>query len=328
MAIMSTVFRHTKLDFSILIQYIVRIFLTSISNYNLNNIFLILLFYCSYNLHYILECIDFCHGLKMTMEPPTSVTENQVLNEMRNELKSGNYHTAYQILKRNPMLHTNNEDMTLFLNNLDDIVSTEENNKMINNNNNPMFNPNGGLGNNERMQKVVDVSNFLYRRFQRSNILKGFGSVDNRSYPETSTEISPMKLEEITGLPITSLTPKQRNTYWRLGGILLFVFEYILGNQIGVDPLLTFIPGTFFLLGVDQLFYKGAYFEVSTFYFYYIIFFSSIYIFIHMCIPSFLNLFLFICVHISIIFINIRQYIKRYFQNIRKKLYVTKQDIS
>lgn len=188
------------------------------------------------------------HVLSMTMEPPSSLSERQIVEEMRNELNSNNYHTAYQILKRNPMLHLNEEDMKLFLNNLEDVITTEENNKMINNVNNPMFGAPGGI-NNDRMQKVVDVSNYLYRRFHRCNILKGFGCVDNRSYPESSTEISPMKLEEITGLPITSLTPKQRTTYWRIGGIALFFLEYALGTQLGVDPLFTFVPATFFLLG-------------------------------------------------------------------------------
>jgi anti-sigma28 factor (negative regulator of flagellin synthesis) len=38
--------------------------------------------------------------------------------------------------------------------------------------------------------------------------------------------------------------------------------EYILGNAIGVDPLFTIIPISFFLFGLDQLTNKGAYFEI------------------------------------------------------------------
>ena len=70
------------------------------------------------------------HNIAMTMEPPSSKTDKVVVEEMRSEFSSGNYHSAYQILKRNPMLHLNEEDMTIFLNNLDDIISTEENNKV------------------------------------------------------------------------------------------------------------------------------------------------------------------------------------------------------
>ena len=95
---------------------------------------------------------------------------------------------------------------------------------------------------------------------ERQKILKGFGCIDGE-YPEKSTDISPAKLEELTGLSIASLTPKERTTYWRLAGVLLCAIEYIFGINIGIDPLFTLIPLTFFLLGVDQLFYKGASFE-------------------------------------------------------------------
>ena len=108
--------------------------------------------------------------------------------------------------------------------------------------------------------KIVESSVYIYRRLERQKILKGFGCIEGE-YPEKSTDISPAKLEELTGLSITSLTPKERTTYWRLAGVSLCAIEYIVGINMGIDPLFTLIPLTFFLLGVDQLFYKGAAFE-------------------------------------------------------------------
>jgi hypothetical protein len=73
--------------------------------------------------------------------------------------------------------------------------------------------------------------------------------------------VSPKKLEELTGLSVSSLTPKQRTTYWRLAGILVCTAELFLGENLGINPLTTLIPGTLLLLGIDQLRFKGAYFE-------------------------------------------------------------------
>lgn len=101
---------------------------------------------------------------------------------------------------------------------------------------------------------------YLYRRLERQKLLRGFGCIEGE-YPEKALDISPAKLEEITGLSVTALTPKERTTYWRLAGILLCAIEYFVGVNSGIDPLLTIIPLTFLLLGIDQLFYKGAVFE-------------------------------------------------------------------
>ena len=107
---------------------------------------------------------------------------------------------------------------------------------------------------------MVDASVFLYRRLERQKVVRGFGCVENE-YPDVAAEVTPSKLEATTGLPLSALTPKQRGNYWRLAGISLCLAEYALGTSIGIDPLFTLIPATFFLFGVDQLVYKGAFFE-------------------------------------------------------------------
>jgi hypothetical protein len=45
----------------------------------------------------------------------------------------------------------------------------------------------------------VDACTFLYKRLERQSVLKGFGCVDGE-YPEKSTDITPLKLEQITGI--------------------------------------------------------------------------------------------------------------------------------
>lgn len=63
------------------------------------------------------------------------------------------------------------------------------------------------------------------------------------------------------GMSITSLTPMQRTTYWRLAGIGFCLLEFAFGKFAGIDPLTTLIPATFALFSVDQIFYRGAAFE-------------------------------------------------------------------
>lgn len=168
---------------------------------------------------------------------------NKIQDELKEFLAKSDYESAFQVLKRNPMVPLTLDDAQGFLNNLDKVEP-------------PDVAEVAGL-------KRVESSNLIYKRLQRQNVLRGFGYVE-RAYPENSTDISPLRLEELTGLPISSLTPKQRTTYWRLAGVALCTAEYIFGTQIGIDPLFTLIPGTFFLFGLDQLLYKGAFFE--TFY--------------------------------------------------------------
>lgn len=95
---------------------------------------------------------------------------------------------------------------------------------------------------------------------ERQHLLRGFGCIDGE-YPEKLTDISPAQLEQITGLSITSLTPKERTTYWRLAGIALVIAEYIFGTNVGIDPIYTLIPGTLLIFGLDQIAFSGKYFE-------------------------------------------------------------------
>mmetsp|Transcript_13333 Transcript_13333/g.19991 ORF Transcript_13333/g.19991 Transcript_13333/m.19991 type:complete len:621 (-) Transcript_13333:2346-4208(-) len=178
---------------------------------------------------------------KFKLKMDTSPKDSQSVKELEEDIAKGDYKSAYRLIKRNPMLNISKDEGRVLLNNIDQL------------------DPNGE--NFEKNQKqVIDSSVYLYRRLERQKVLKGFGCVEGE-YPEKSLDISPAKLEELTGLSIMSLTPKERTTYWQLAGILFCAFEYIVGINIGIDPLFTLIPITFFLFGVDQFFYKGAVFE-------------------------------------------------------------------
>lgn len=102
---------------------------------------------------------------------------------------------------------------------------------------------------------------FLYRRLKRQNLLRGYDCIDGKDYPRKMGEVSPAKLEEVTGLSVSALSPKQRSTYWRLAGLAVCALELLFGSQLGVDPLLTFIPLTIAAVMADQIGFKGAYSE-------------------------------------------------------------------
>lgn len=161
--------------------------------------------------------------------------------DLHDRLNSGEFSEAYQILKKNPLLHLTKDDAKILLNNIDMLVPYERDED-------------------KRQKQIVEACTFLYRRLDRQQVVRGFGCIDEE-YPEKSYDMTPAKLEEITGIPISSLTPKRRSTYWQLAGISLCTFEYFLGNSLGIDPLYTLIPGTFLLFGLDQLVWKGAAFE-------------------------------------------------------------------
>ena len=164
------------------------------------------------------------------------------------KLESGDYAGAYVQLKRNPMQSLSLNDLRLLLNNVDKLVP-EDGVGVV-----------GGIDDEEK--KLIEATSYLYKRFARQSVLRGFGSVEVDGYPMSSmNEISPMRLEELTGLPISSLTPKRRGLYWQLAGIAVCAAEFALGNAVGVDPLVTVIPATMALFAVDQFFYSGAYFE-------------------------------------------------------------------
>jgi len=152
---------------------------------------------------------------------------------------------ALQVLQRNPMLSISFEDGVSLLNYIEEQAVLS------------------GFVSDEAGKQSVSDTTFLYKRLERQQILRGFGCIDGSelSYPERSLEISPQRMEEVTGLPMASLTPKKRTTYWQLAGISVCVAEYFVGTQLGIDPLYTLIPVTMLLFGIDQIFFRGASFE-------------------------------------------------------------------
>jgi len=169
------------------------------------------------------------------------ISDKLASQEIREKLIGSNYKDAFLVLKRNPMAPLQLEDAKLFLNNLDSLGSENENEE-------------------KNTMKMTESANYIYRRLERQKVLKGFGCVDGE-YPEKALDVSPSKLEELSGLKVSSLTPKQRTTYWRLAGVGLCLAEYIVGSSLGIDPLYTLIPITFAGFISDQVFLKGAVFE-------------------------------------------------------------------
>lgn len=175
-----------------------------------------------------------CHErLSTRLQLRMSTGSNE--SDMKDHISKGEYETCLQILKRNPLTHLSLEDGKDLLNNIDkmDVVTVEE---------------------------KTEATSLIYKRLSRQKVLKGFGCIES-DYPETSVEISPVKLEEISGLPITALTPRERANYWRVAGIAFCLSEYVIGSKLGIDPLYTLIPATLLLFLSDQLFLRGAVFE-------------------------------------------------------------------
>jgi len=168
-------------------------------------------------------------------------------NELERKLSAGDYSGAYSTLKRNPMLVLTAEDARSLLNNLSQLLTEEES---------------SSVDSEQYQKKLIEASSYVYKRCERQAVFRGFGSVEPDAYPLSSmNEVSPARLEELTGLSMLSLTPRRRGLYWQLAGVGMCAAEYALGTAVGVDPLLTFIPGTLALLAADQLLYRGAYFE-------------------------------------------------------------------
>ena len=167
-----------------------------------------------------------------------SPSDNTCLNEIRAEIKAEKFGNAYEILRRHPMLQLSTTDIKDFLNNLDSIASSQVGSVSSSSNGKSL----------DEIQMKLDISTILYRRFQRQCLLRGFGCVD-RAYPENSVDISPLALEEKSGLSLSSFTPKRRTTYWRVAGAALLLSEYLVGAQLGIDPIYTIIPATMFIFG-------------------------------------------------------------------------------
>jgi hypothetical protein len=161
--------------------------------------------------------------------------------DVEDKIRLHDYKGAYSIIRKNPMATLRFEDAQEILNNVDSL--------------NPET---GDVSHDSR--EVIEASAYVYRRLERQGILKGFGCVGG-VYPEKSTEISPLKLERVTGLNVEAFTPRQRTTYWRLAGISFCFLQLLFGQKLGVDPLVTTIPASLALLVSDQIFLKGACFE-------------------------------------------------------------------
>ena len=155
---------------------------------------------------------------------------------IREHLQKKEFKLCYELLQSNPLLHLDLEDAKALLNGMQAMDVGEE------------------------TQETIDMASFLYKRLARQRVLRGFGCIEG-DYPESGGDISPAKLEEVSGIPISALTPKERTTYWRLAGIVLCLAEYAVGERLGIDPLYTLIPATFAVFLSDQFFLKGAAFE-------------------------------------------------------------------
>ena len=65
--------------------------------------------------------------------------------------------------------------------------------------------------------------------------------------------MSPVRMEQLTGLKLEALRPSDRPFLWRIGGIALCASQYALGEALGVDPLTTTVPLTLAALAADQV---------------------------------------------------------------------------
>ena len=94
---------------------------------------------------------------------------------------------------------------------------------------------------------------YHYQHTQRQNILRGYGCINKQNLPQRSSEMSPVRMEQLTGLKLEALRPSDRPFFWRVGGIALCGIQYLIGEALGIDPLTTTIPITFAGLAADQV---------------------------------------------------------------------------
>ena len=185
-----------------------------------------------------------------------SADGGSVLDEFREKLYASDYTAAYNILKRNPMVVLNKEDARYLLNGVERITADIGQDK-----------PLASGADFGETNRGAEICTFIFKRLERQQVLQGFGCVGAEEYPEAATEISPQKLEQISGLGVAALTPKQGGNSWLVAGSLLVFGQLFLGDALGLglgiefDPLLTTIPLTLFALGYDQLANRGAGFE-------------------------------------------------------------------
>ena len=84
-------------------------------------------------------------------------------------------------------------------------------------------------------------------------MIRGYGCVNKENLPQRAPEMSPVRMEQLTGLTLEALRPSDRPLFWRLGGVTLCGLQFLIGEALGLDPLTTTIPLTFAGLTFDQV---------------------------------------------------------------------------
>lgn len=103
----------------------------------------------------------------------------------------------------------------------------------------------------------------MYKLLKSTGQLTAYGAAADGKYPALGTKnVTPILLEKITGLSMTSLTPKPTNTLL-LAGVALAVLEGIVSVGTGID-LNFMIFATLFIAFLDKLLVNGAVFETAT----------------------------------------------------------------
>lgn len=103
----------------------------------------------------------------------------------------------------------------------------------------------------------------MYNLLKSTGQLTAFGAAADGKYPALGTKnVTPILLEKITGLSMTSLTPKPTNTLL-LAGVALAVLEGLVSVGTGID-LNFMIFATLFMAFLDKLLVNGAVFETAT----------------------------------------------------------------
>lgn len=103
----------------------------------------------------------------------------------------------------------------------------------------------------------------MYKLLKSTGQLTAYGAAADGKYPALGAKnVTPILLEKITGLSMTSLTPKPTNTLL-LAGVALAVLEGIVSVGTGID-LNFMIFATLFIAFLDKLLVNGAVFETAT----------------------------------------------------------------
>ena len=117
-------------------------------------------------------------------------------------IQSQKFPSAFSLLKKDPLTVISFEDSVVLLNNLDKLIeNTETSDPQI------------------LMRENAEACALLYKRLQRQKVLRGFGSITSETYPVKLADVTPLKLEQTTGMSMQALTARERPAYWRNAGI-------------------------------------------------------------------------------------------------------------